>query len=133
MLISKSPVLALAMLAGVLAPGFAQASSMQEHEMLSLAPDTRIEQRCNEQAMGVVSQEHHDMHPDELVAYAFANTSIKDSAIKAPGAAIRSRDKWYHLSYYCVTKDQGMDVESFEYKLGEAVPENEWSDHYLVH
>ncbi len=97
-----------------------------------LAPNVRIEQRCNAKAMGVIGREHHDLHPDELVAYAFADTVIKDASIRAPGAAVRSAGKWFRLSYTCETGDNGTSVVTFQYKLGSMVPREDWDAHYLV-
>lgn len=100
--------------------------------MLHVDPATRVEQRCNARAMGVVSREREGMRPDELVAYAFADTHQQDGAISAPGAAIRSAGHWYHLSYQCRTSADGMDVTDFSYVLGAEVPKEDWSEHSLV-
>jgi hypothetical protein len=131
------PLLALA----VLGTGGARAAShshqtftsgAHDKEMLSLAPGTRMEQRCNARAMGEISRARTDLHPDELVAYAFADTVTSENAVKAPGAAVRSGGKWYRLSYSCRTSADGMSVLSFDYTLGGVVPKSDWSAHYLV-
>ncbi|MFG1423273.1 DUF930 domain-containing protein [Roseixanthobacter liquoris] len=131
------PLLALALMgpSGAFAASRSQqtfASGAHDKEMLSLAPGTRMEQRCNARAMGEVGRGHKDLHPDELVAYAFADTVTSDTAVKAPGAAVRSGGKWYRLSYSCRTSPDGMTVLSFEYSLGDVVPKSDWSAHYLV-
>ncbi|MDI4657751.1 DUF930 domain-containing protein [Xanthobacter autotrophicus] len=100
--------------------------------MLHVDLPTRIEQRCNARAMGMVGREHSDMQPEETVAYAFADPQLGEASITAPGAAIRSHGHWYHLSYTCHTSADGMDVESFSYTLGGDVPRDEWSTHSLV-
>lgn len=99
-----------------------------------LAPEARIEQRCNVRAMGDISREHPGFAPDELVAYAFADpeTDVDAQTIRAPGAAVRSKGEWYHLSYRCQTTAEGLDVATFSYTLGEMVPRSEWEAHYLV-
>ena len=107
----------------------AQARS-PEQQMLLLDPSERIEQRCNSRAMGEVQRNVKGMKPDELVAYAYRDPVIKGARIKAPGAAIRSGGTWYHLSYDCETQNEGLDVKSFEYKLGAAIPNSEWGAHY---
>ena len=109
----------------------AQAKSSTE-QMMMLDPAARMEQRCNARGMGLVGREHKGFHPDELVAYAYANTVLHDNRIKAPGAAVRSGNTWYHLSYDCETANEGLDVKSFTYKLGAAIPNSEWEGHYLV-
>ena len=128
-LVSILPLLAVA--AGLSALP-AAARSGPDKSLLHVARATRMEQRCNEQAMGVIQREMKGMRPDELVAYAFADTHLKDDTIHAPGAAVRSRGHWYHLSYKCTTSDDGMDIKAFSYKLGAEVPKDQWSAHYLV-
>jgi len=109
----------------------AQARS-NDDVMMKLEPSERIEQRCNSRAMGEVGRDNKGMRPDELVAYAYRDPVIKGWKIRAPGAAIRSGKTWYHLAYECETQNEGMDVKSFSYKLGAAIPDAEWSAHYLV-
>lgn len=100
--------------------------------MLLLEPTERMEQRCNADAMSKVSQQHPGMHPDEMVAYAFADTRISGAAVTAPGAAFRSGGHWYHLSYHCVTKNEGLGIEALTYVLGKEVPRDAWDAHGLV-
>lgn len=118
--------------AAALLPTLAVAAPPSDKSILLLAPNARVEQRCNARAMGVIGREHHDLRPDELVAYAFADTIIKGETIRAPGAAVRSRGKWYRLSYTCATKDDGVDIDTFQYKLGAVVPREDWDAHYLA-
>lgn len=123
-------------LAGLMTAISAVSAAAASHDntaaMMKLDPSARIEQRCNARGMGVVEREHKGMRPDELVAYAYANTVIDHDRIKAPGAAVRSGGDWYHLSYVCQTANDGMDVTSFTYTLGGVIPHSEWGEHYLV-
>nr|WP_246549278.1 DUF930 domain-containing protein [Ancylobacter oerskovii] len=112
-------------------PAGAQAKTTDE-QMLMLDPAARVEQRCNSRGMGEIGREQKGMHPDELVAYAYANTKLSGQHLVAPGAAVRSGGTWYHLSYACETANDGMDIKSFSYKLGAAIPRSEWDAHYLV-
>lgn len=121
-----------AILTAALLPTLAVAAPPSDTSILSLAPNARVEQRCNAKAMGVIGREHRDLRPDELVAYAFADPIITGPTIRAPGAAVRSRGKWYRLSYSCTTKDDGVDVVTFQYTRGAMVPRDEWDAHYLV-
>lgn len=124
---------AAAAVALLLCAGAAQASPPKRDEMIRhLDPAARVEQRCNARAMGVISREHHDMRPDELVAYAFADTKVGSDSIAAPGAAVRSAGRWYHLSYRCHTTADGLDIKDFSYALGSEVPRADWTAHYLV-
>jgi hypothetical protein len=113
-----------------LSVSFARTSNTQQ--MLTLSPETRLEQRCNARAMGLVGREHKEFHPDEFVAYAFANPLIQGNSIKAPGAAVRSDGKWFHVSYACQTSEDGLSIESFTYSLGSSISRDIWAEHYLV-
>ncbi|WP_332119418.1 DUF930 domain-containing protein [Azorhizobium caulinodans] len=112
--------------------GAAQAASHSDEQILKLAPNARMEQRCNARAMGVIGREHKGLRPDELVAYAYADTVINGGTIRAPGAAVRSGGKWYHLSYACQTAESGTEVKAFDYALGTVIPRAEWAEHFLV-
>jgi hypothetical protein len=124
-------VLGLAAL--VLCAGLAGAQARSTNdEMMLLDPSERIEQVCNTRAMSEIGKAGKGMKPDELVAYAYRDPVVKGWQIKAPGAAVRSGNAWYHLSYDCETVHEGLDVKSFSYKLGAVIPNSEWSSHYLV-
>ncbi|MDQ0512922.1 DUF930 domain-containing protein [Ancylobacter amanitiformis] len=101
-------------------------------EMAHIDPSFRGEQRCDARAMGDVRRQHPDMSPDELVAYAFAEVKVAGVAVRAPGAAVRSKGSWYHLSYICQTTPDGLDIVSLDHVLGEKIPRSEWEPHSLV-
>lgn len=128
----KKLTLGAIFLAGLMSVAPAFAKSSRTDQMLKLDPVTRVEQRCDARAMGIVGREHKGYRPDEFVAYAFADPVIRGTQIKAPGGAIRSGGKWYKLAYVCETSADGLDVKSFSYQLGAEVPRSEWDAHYLV-
>lgn len=103
-----------------------------QDQLMKLDPQARYEQRCNSRAAGAVSREHKGFNPDEVVAYAFADSKLQGTVVTAPDGALRSRGKWYHVSYVCKVSADGLNVEQFSYKLGEEVPRAEWDKHYLV-
>jgi uncharacterized protein DUF930 len=129
-LVLANAMLVSGLLAGMVSTGTAQ--PLPDKQMLALDPSTRIEQRCNANGMGVVGREHKNLRPDELVAYAFADPAINGNTIRAPGAAIRSGNNWYHMSYLCETSDEGLRVKSFNYSLGAVIPREDWAEHGLV-
>lgn len=130
LLLAALGVLACAGTAAAAAPDVAHKAIAEK--MLKLSPEARVEQRCNARALGVVGREHPNLHPDEIVAYAFVDTSLKAGKISAPGAAIRSQGVWYKLSYVCQTENEGLSIASFSYRLGGVVPRSQWAEHYLV-
>ncbi len=101
-------------------------------QLLRLELGTRMEQRCNGRASRVTMRDNKLHAPDETTAYAFADVRVHGAFVEAPGAAIRDGGKWYHLSYKCQTTSDGLEIVSFEYKLGSLIPRNEWAAHELV-
>jgi hypothetical protein len=101
-------------------------------EMLRLDPETRVEQRCNARAMGIVRREHWPMNPDEGDVRAFSEPEVNGTEMRAEGAAIRSQGEWYRIAFDCATTANGLDIASFRYSLGASVPKSEWKDHGLV-
>jgi hypothetical protein len=128
----KTLALGVAVIAGICGFSPAIATSSRTDQMLKLDPATRVEQRCDARAMGMVGRERKGYRPDEFVAYAFADPVVRGTQIKASGGAIRSAGKWYRLAYVCETTSDGLDIKSFSYQLGAEVPRSEWDAHYLV-
>lgn len=108
----------------------ARQRSIQD-QLLRLSPEARLEQRCNGRATGLLARERKLKAPDEVVAYAFADTTAKGAFLDAPGAAIRDRGEWYRLSYKCHATPDGLGIVTFEYKLGVKVPRHDWAEHNL--
>lgn len=101
-------------------------------QLEKLDPATRLEQRCDLEAMERIHKDPAKLVPDELVAYAFEEPKVKGDKIRSAGAAFRSKGEWYHLSYTCSTSPDHMTILTFQYAIGQVVPHNEWEHHYLV-
>lgn len=112
-------------LALIAAPAFAQ------KEGPKLMPDAQIEQVCNVRAMADVRRQRSDMRPEEVVAYAYGDTIISETAVRAPGGAVRSRGKWYRMSYKCETNEERTQVLQLEVEVGDEIPQAEWEEHNL--
>ncbi len=96
-----------------------------------LDPETRLEQRCDTEAMEQISADKSVYRPDKVIAYTFADPIMEDNAMKAPGAVFRSKGEWYRLKFKCSTGPDHIEVLSFKYKIGDIVPHDEWERHYL--
>jgi hypothetical protein len=99
-------------------------------QLNALAPDERREQRCDIEAMDRIRKEA-EFKPDKVIAYSFGDPVESGDAIRAPGAVFRSGGDWYRLKYKCETGEEGLKVQSFEYKIGSKVPREDWEKHYL--
>ncbi|MBP1885905.1 DUF930 domain-containing protein [Sinorhizobium mexicanum] len=96
-----------------------------------LDPQTRLEQRCDTEAMERISADKTSYSPDKVIAYTFADPIFKGDKMKAPGAVFRSGGEWYKLAFKCRTNAEHLDVLSFEYKIGELVPRERWDQLFL--
>jgi hypothetical protein len=115
----------------ILLPEAAGAKTIVQ-QLTALDPETRMEQRCNGRVSGIIRREHKEFNPDEVVAYAFADSTVNGSEVVAPGAAFRSHGNWYRVSYHCRATPDGLGIQSFDYRLGPKVPRQDWDKHYLV-
>lgn len=127
----KKPTLLFAILAMSLQSAAAMDTRM-EVGLEKLDPQTRLEQRCDVEAMERIRKDQNGYNPDKVLAYAFADPKVDQHAIKSRGAAFRSRGEWYHLAFKCATNDDNMEIVAFKYRIGEKIPRNEWGQHYLV-
>lgn len=107
-------------------------TALEIAQLRKLDPVTRLEQSCDVAAMEAIGRSEAGFNPDKVLAYAFAEPNIKPQSIVAKGAALRSHNQWYRLSYICETDRDRITILSFKYKLGHIVPHNQWDTHYLV-
>jgi hypothetical protein len=96
-----------------------------------LDPGARLEQRCDMEAMARIDHDKKGYQPERVVASATADTTVDGDALVGKGAAVRSKGKWYRLSFVCKTSSDHMSVLSFDYKIGDAIPKESWEEYNL--
>lgn len=121
-------ILTLAPLAA--APAFA-IDARVKNQLEKLTPEERLEQRCDIEAMDRIGKAEGGFRPDKVIAYAFGDPKLEGSTLKTKGAVFRSRGEWYRLSYKCETSNDSLDVDAFKFRIGDKVPHEEWTAHYL--
>lgn len=109
----------------------APAENRMEHQLRMLDPSARLEQVCDIAAMAQIRREAKEFRPDRAMASAMAEPKIGQTSLEAKGAAFRSKGKWYQLSYVCQTTPDHMKVLSFDYKIGDPIPEDRWDGYGL--
>jgi hypothetical protein len=124
-------MLATALLLSLAAPNAAFASAKLERTLKLLMPADRMAQLCDATAMARIRKDLAKFRPDRAVANATVDVVIAGNSLEAQGGAFRSRGKWYSLSYTCVTNDEHLKVLSFEYKVGDEIPEEKWAGYGL--
>ena len=123
----------LTAIAALILPGVpAQAMDSQLRAgLLKLDPQTRLEQRCDAEVLDRISHDDRSYKADRVVAYAFANPEVSDDSILSTGAAFRSKGQWYRLKFKCQTAPDHMEVLQFKYRIGDEIPEDDWSKYNL--
>ncbi|CAM5332956.1 hypothetical protein MAUB1S_05771 [Mycolicibacterium aubagnense] len=97
-----------------------------------LAPQERVIQLCNIEALAQLRRQGTGFQPDMVVPYAMKDAKVTDYALEAKGAAMRSRKHWYRLAFNCEVAPDLKTVVAFEFLLGAEIPQNQWADHNLT-
>src|SRR5437016_2054519 len=97
-----------------------------ERSLQMLAPAERLEQLCDYTAMTRIRTEKKEFRPDRAVANAMAEPVANGDTLEVTGGAFRSRKKWYALSYLCMATPDHLKVVTFNYTIGEEIPEAKW-------
>ncbi|WP_230532446.1 DUF930 domain-containing protein [Microvirga roseola] len=102
----------------------AHPGSRKMREALSqMEEGTRLEQLCNIEAMAQIAAALGHFRPEQVVAYAMADTRVTRTAITARGAAFRSGREWLNLAYECQLTPDRTTVRGFAFSVGAAIPE----------
>ena len=122
-------IVLLAAIAGV-TPSFAMdprfAASLKK-----LDPDTRLEQVCDLEAMSRIAKDSRPFRPDRAKTDVASHPQHAGDIVKGSGGAFRSKGHWYSFSFVCKGSPDHMNVLSFSYKIGEAIPESKWAAYGL--
>lgn len=97
----------------------------------TLADSEKLMQLCNIEGLEQLRRVAPDTDPDTLVPYAMADPMSVGLTLTAPGAAFRSRRKWYGVSFTCAVAPDLQGVTAFAFTLGESIPEDQWEEHNL--
>lgn len=119
------------MINGYTAFGAYAMNPVEKRQLEELDPQTRLEQRCDIEAMERLNKDTK-WSPDKVLAYAYGDPKTSEHRIQAKGAAFRAKGQWYHLSYDCTAQADHMTIASFNYKIGKLIPRDHWDKHYLV-
>ena len=119
-------VFGLAIAAVAITTVLAVADERFERSLQMLAPTERLEQLCDYTAMTCIRTEKKEFRPDRAVANAMAEPVAKGDTLEVTGGAFRSRKKWYALSYRCMATPDHLKVVTFNYTIGEEIPEAKW-------
>lgn len=97
----------------------------------TLAGSEKLVQICNIEGLEQIRRVAPRYDPDTLVPYAMTDMAGTAQTLIATGGAFRSRRKWFGVSFQCTVTPDYLAVAAFEFKLGEAIPEDQWEAHNL--
>ena len=92
----------------------------------------RLTQLCDIEALEQIRVANPATVPDSIEAAAFAETKVTGLTVIAPGAAYRSRRKWYQAKFSCSVASDYLQVTEFSFSVGDSIPESEWDSHNLI-
>jgi Domain of Unknown Function (DUF930) len=93
-----------------------------------LEPQTRLQQVCDLEAILQINRQYDQYAVDFVIAYATQAVLRKGDAIIANGAAFHSNGQWYNLAFECQVSVDHRDVAHLKFKVGDALPGDQWSD-----
>jgi hypothetical protein len=99
---------------------------------MKLDPSARFEQLCDIEAMTRIGRDRTGFRPDRALAYALSDPALEGDVLAAKGAAFRSGGKWYHLSFTCKATADRTHIVTFDYRVGDAILQQDWQDHGLT-
>jgi hypothetical protein len=103
-----------------------------EKALEKLDPATRFVQVCDLEAMRKIGQSttaHYS--PDRAVVDSISKFQIKNDTMQGKGGAFRSKGEWRQFSFTCKVSPDRMKVVSFDYKIGDVIPESKWEAYEL--
>lgn len=123
--------LVLILSAMMMSPVFAANDARFEAILKRLDPSERLEQLCDYAAMKHIRRDKKSYRPDRAVIESIAPAHVLGNTVSGEGGAFRSKGEWYQFSFTCQTSPDRLKVLSFDYKIGEKIPESKWDDYGL--
>jgi hypothetical protein len=93
-----------------------------------LEPQTRLHQICDFEAILQINRLYPDYGVDFVVAYATEDAVRSGATLIAHGAAFHRAGEWRRLAFECQVAANQRDVASLKFKIGDAIPPDQWSD-----
>ncbi len=103
-------------------------AALVEKMLMKIDPSERFIQICSFAAAERISDDKNPYKADRAVMDSISPARIDGDKMTGTGAAFRSRGEWYQFSFKCETSPDHMKVLSFNYQVGEKIPEGKWED-----
>jgi len=124
--------IALALLVASTAwPATAETDKRFEKMLQRIDPSERLEQVCEYAALSKIGHDNRPLRPDRVVMDSMSAPKVAGDSMSGSGGAFRSKGKWYQFEFNCQATPDRLKVQSFSYRLGEPIPEDEWERYGL--
>jgi hypothetical protein len=102
------------------------AESRFEAMLKRVDPSQRLEQVCEYAGLVKIGHDKNPYRPDRIVVDTLSPVRADGDRLSGTGAALRSKGRWYQFEFNCQATPDRMKVLHFDYRVGSAIPEEEW-------
>jgi hypothetical protein len=102
-----------------------------EKMLQRIDPSERLEQVCEYAALTKIGHDNRPLRPDRVVMDSISPPKVSGDSMAGSGGAFRSKGKWYQFEFNCRATPDRLQVQSFSYRLGEQIPEDDWERYGL--
>lgn len=121
----------LATLAVLSQQGAALADEAMDRAFMKLEPEERAHQACILRGIDAVRKGSKLKGVDRVKTSILSPATFTNNVVTAKGGAVRAKHHWYAIEFTCAVTDDQMKATSFDYKLGDEIPETKWEDYGL--
>lgn len=93
-----------------------------------LEPQARLQQICDFEAILQINRLYPDYGVDFVIAYATEDAVRSGATLVAHGAAFHRAGEWRRVAYECLVAANQRDVASLKFKIGDAIPADQWPE-----
>jgi uncharacterized protein DUF930 len=104
------------------------ADASMDRVFQELEPEERAHQACNLRGIDAVRKGTHLKGVDRVKTSILKPAIFKDNVVIASGGAVRAKNHWYHLNFTCAVTGDQMKATTFDFKLGDEIPEATWEE-----
>ncbi len=109
----------------------ARAESSLDSAFEKLAPEERAHQACILKGIDAVRKAKLLKGVDRVKTSILSPAKFENNVVIAKGGAVRAKQHWYALSFTCAVTEDQMKATTFDFKLGDEIPEDKWEDYGL--
>jgi hypothetical protein len=99
-----------------------------ERTLKKLSPEERAHQACAVKGLEMIRRDKRVQGADTVTPDIFSRAQFDGKVVIAKGAAVRTPQHWYALSFTCTVSSDQMKATEFTYELGKEIPKETWDE-----